>query len=140
MKTLTFNKTSWHYIIAAFGGFNEWKDQDLCTYTRRFMLGILKAALFGVLIAGAGFVLAHILLGIAFSIYYGTMLFSLVAEFAILVIYVLSLGLGGAICCLYVGTKIHDYANRDSNKEDNFIKHAYKGWKEKYCVRITIRD
>ena len=68
MKTLTFNKSSWHYTIANFGGFDKWDDQDLCTYTRKFISGIFKSIIIAMAIALFGYGISDAILGIIFSI------------------------------------------------------------------------
>ena len=90
MTSLTFNKRSWHYTIAKFGGFAVWEDQDLCTYTRKFMLGLLKGTLIsvltGIFTAMLGYLFFSILFGVGFSIYYAAWMFTDVAISGILLI------------------------------------------------------
>ena len=135
MKTLTFNKSSWHYTIANFGGFDKWDDQDLCTYTRKFISGIFKSIIIVLCIALFGYGISDAILGIIFSIITGTML---IGESGLFTIYL--------ICCfvffigvyLVTGT-IMELTSKRSHKSDGFVTNAYKGWKEKYCIKITVQ-
>lgn len=136
MTSLTFNNRSWHYTIAKFGGFSVWEDQDLCTYTRKFMLGLLKGTLIsvltGIFIAVFGYVFFSILFGVGFSIYYAAWIFTDVAISGIILILVLCLGIVVfSTICFFDNCKL---------KNDGFIKHAYDGWKNKFCVKIDITD
>lgn len=136
MTSITFNKRSWHYAIAKFGGFAVWEDQDLCTYTRKFMLGLLKGTLIsvltGIFIAVFGYVFFSILFGVGFSIYYAAWIFTDVAISGIILILVLCLGIVVfSTICFFDNYKL---------KNDGFIKHAYSGWKNKFCVKIDITD
>lgn len=136
MKTLTFDKRSWHYAIAKFGGFNSWSDQDLCTYTRKFMKGLFGAFLIGCLIALVGFGLSHLLLGIIFSIIAGAWV---TTEIGIVFGMVLSIMAGFIV----VGTSVEKYRDNQESKPqkpDGFVKNAYRGWKDKFCVKINVVD
>lgn len=50
MESLTFNKDVWHYRVARWGGLGESTvATDVCSYTRKFILGSLLALLIGAL-------------------------------------------------------------------------------------------
>ena len=136
MQTLTFNKRSWHYAIAKFGGFSSWEDQDLCTYTRKFMRGLFGASIMGILIAIAGFALSHFILGIIFSIIAGAFVMSEIGVIfgTILLIAVLFVGI-----CVSV-EKYKESREFRPRKPDGFVKNAYKGWKEQFCIKINVVD
>lgn len=146
MKALTFNKNSWHFLLATKMGHYRPYDResgygdnaDICTYSRHVMGGLLLLTLAAAAIAFAGFIVSHILLGIWFSIMLGTWFFSDWAVGAMIV-----LGIGAFV----IGMKVAidwQYERRMSseyrNRPDGFVKHAYKSWKEKYCVQIEFKD
>lgn len=151
MKALTFNTNSWHFLLAtkvasyrvpsvskySDGEFYTYGDSaDICTYSRHVMGGLLLLTLAGVAIAGAGFIVSHFLLGIWFSIMLGTWFFSDWAVGAMIVF-----GIGGFI----IGTKVvidwlYNRRMNSRTKPDGFVKHAYKSWKEKFCVQIEFKD
>jgi flagellar biosynthesis protein FliQ len=135
MTSLTVNKRSWHYAIAKFGGMSCAHGLDLCTYTRKFILGLFRAALSGALIALLGYVLFSILFGIGFSIFYGVWMFDEVAISGLIMLFAIAAFI---LTCTLLN-KIDDY-NSTKAASDNFIKHAYSGWKNKFCVKIDITD
>ena len=148
MKALTFNKNSWHFLLAtkvagynapySYEGYICGDSADICTYTRHVMGGLLLLTFAGLLIAGVGFILSNILLGIWFSIMLGMFFFSEVGTVGLVFI-----GAGGGLFGLK--TLINWYVDRSSSAEtierpDGFVKHAYKSWKEKYCLKINFVD
>lgn len=136
MQTLTFNKRTWHYELAKFGGFDRWEDQDLCTYTRKFIRGVFQSLFIGVLIAMFGFGLAHFMLGVIFSAITGAWVMSEIGA-------VFGLILGVLLLFIAIGASVEKYKDgRETRqaKPDNFVKNAYKGWKEKYCIKINVVD
>jgi hypothetical protein len=136
MMSLTFNKRSWHYAIAKFGGFDSYEDQDLCTYTSKFLKGVFWGSMLACLIAAVGFAAWHFIFGIIFSILAGEVVMSEIGVvFGILVLVLL----------LFVAIAAGAEKYRESRefrpqKPDGFVKNAYKGWKEKFCVKINIVD
>ena len=136
MKTLQFDKNSWHYTIAKFGGFNGWSDHDLCTYTHKFMKGLFFSAIIGIFIAIVGFGLSNLVFGIIFSIIAGTWVTTEVGNVFGLILLLLSLFVA-------VGVSAEKYMESRKlrlRKPDGFVKNAYKGWKEKFCIKINIQD
>ena len=136
MQALTFNKNSWHHAIAKFGGFNSWSDQDLCTYTRKFTRGLFGAFLIGLVIAFLGFGMSHLIFGIIFSIMAGTWVTTEFGTVFGMVLLALALFIG-------IGASVDKYRDSHENKPrkpDGFVKNAYKGWKEKFCIKINIQD
>lgn len=139
MKSLTFNKDSWHFLLAYnLAGYRPFDCAtgdndcgDICTYSKHVMSGLVILALAGILIALIGFVVAHILFGIWFSIMLGTWFFSDLAMFAMLLTGVL--GILSAIIIFEESSTYH-------NRFDSFVTHAYKSWKEKFCVNINFVD
>ena len=136
MQTLTFDKRSWHYAIAKFGGFNSWSDQDLCTYTCKFTRGLLGAFLRGLVIALLGFALSHLVLGIIFSIMAGAWVTTEVGTVFALILLLLAL-----FEAVDVGVeKYKESRESKPRKPDSFVKNAYRGWKEKFCIKIKVVD
>lgn len=136
MKTLTFNKQSWHYTIAKFGGFERWAEQDLCTYTRAFIMGIMQIAFCTAVIAIGGLILSHAILGIIFSIMTGTFMFTEIGFLTMIAISVILLIVGALVSI----DKIQQHMNNRQDTPAGFIKNAYTAWKSKYCIKIDIRD
>lgn len=138
MKTLVFNENSWHYTIAKFGGFRHSTDHDLCTYTQRFTKGVFKALFFGVAIAFFGYILSEFLLGVAFSLMTWTYMMSYVGEVVGSIFFTIL----GAVAFMTVLTWLEllfrEAQNTKKSKPDGFIKNAYGGWKDKFCVKIEI--
>ena len=156
MKTLTFNKNSWHFLLASKvanytapyeytyddGEVKVLGDSgDICTYSKHVMGGLLILTISAALIACVGLVLAHVVLGIWFSVMLGTFFFT---ELGIA-------GLSVAILAgLFFSAKTYldrradrllstEYRNRVV-KPDGFVKCAYRSWKEKFCLSINFVD
>jgi hypothetical protein len=139
MMSLTFNKDSWHYAIANFGGFDCYADQDLCTYTRKCMIGLFQATIFGILIGLVVFGLWHVIFGIVFSIMAGSFVFT---EIGVVVGCLIILGASCVVITMFL-EKLRERRNNrlpTIAKPDSFVKNAYKGWKEKYCIKIQVVD
>jgi hypothetical protein len=52
MKELVFDANSWHYKFAKWAGYKPYGDRlDICSYTRRVMLGFLFVGLILALIS-----------------------------------------------------------------------------------------
>lgn len=139
MKQLTLNKNSWHFLVATkMGGYNDrYDDSDICSYSRKIASGLLRLGFCGLLIAMIGFIMFHTLFGIWFSIMFGTFFFT-------------SLGMVGvgfivlAVQIVVVSKVLGYLQNRSTsteyrNRPDGFIKHAYKSWKEKFCVQVEFK-
>ena len=149
MKALTFNKTSWHFRLAKMAGYKVpyydeyWREArgdnaDICTYSKHVMGGLLALAGTGIVIAIIGFLLSHILLGIYFSLKLGMWFFSDVAVGTMLVIGICSVSFG--IVSIFTWNNDRKRSTEYRNRPDGFVKHAYKSWKEKFCVKINFVD
>jgi len=153
MKALTFNTNSWHFLLAtkmagykapyvskySNGEIYTYGDKaDICTYSKYVVSGLLLLTLAGLAVAAIGFIVSHILLGIYFSIMLGMWFFSDIAGGAMIVagLILLWLGVAKAWSWNYDRKMSTEYRNRP----DGFVKHAYKSWKEKYCVQIVFKD
>ena len=139
MKSLTFNRNSWHYKIAYhIAGYRSWHGSDICTYTR-YVMGALFVIFIGVALGLCVlYVLFQTLIGIVFSLMTWTWMFTELGFLGLIVLSVLSM----IFSVIYIKKKIED-KNREVNripKPDGFVKNAYKSWKEKYCVRIKFTE
>lgn len=156
MKALTFKKNSWHFWLAKLVGYEapttwtrgdgtvaHYGDKgDICTYSRHVvgaLFSILVISFFGVMgTAIIGTLLAHVILGIIFSIIMGTFFFTDIGVIGLFIITIVSLVAG----TMYSLSWLRDRAREsdESNNPDGFIKHAYRSWKEKYCLKINFVD
>lgn len=162
MKSLNFNKKSWHYYLATnFGNYiapYSYDDDatlygdkgDICTYIRYVFKGLCGAFFLGFLIFALGNLFFETIFSIGFSFYYGVDLFSVVGAIGTIAT---SFSLICVIIWYLVGKSLDWRADRRyarqhaSNnmislipKPDGFIKHAYKSWKQKFCVQITFTE
>jgi len=137
MNKLTLNTNSWHYKFATFGGFNRYKSQDICTYTRRIaqaMIGIVMLSFIAMFLTWAA---VEMIMGMAFSLYYGVYLFSNMGELGLLLFVAVMI----VIATFFTVWVAHDVIlNRAERVSDNFVSHAYKSWKNKYCVGVEFTD
>lgn len=146
MKELIFNKNSWHYKIANWMDYDpDYHGSDICSYTRRIGLGLLFIGLAFVLTSVLCYALVQALFGLVFSLAVGMWIVSVIGEITLIAIGTIS----GFIAVLFLvgwfSQKLHErrerrYAKRLTEPEgpDSFVKHAYKSWKEKYCVNIKF--
>ncbi len=98
-------------------------------------------AAIGTIIGLVGFILSEIVLGIIFSIIFGMLLFSDAALVFMGLVVFLGAVVGGisGIKYLVEAAERRRCAQRiELPKPDGFVKNAYKGWKEKYCVKIEF--
>ena len=157
MKTLNFNKNSWHYrlvtklkLYRAPYQKDIWGDGelytmgdsgDICTYSNRVVLALLIVGMGVVSFVFVSMIVIHTLLGIYFSVLMSQWFFT---EF----------GNVGAIlsssAIIFVGIlmashKIVDLREKNSHKPkllkpDTFLDNAYKAWKNKFCVPINFNE
>lgn len=139
MKTLQFSRDSWHYKLASFTGFS-WassEDQNLCSYLRHVLFGLFTALIVTAMFGVVAFVVAHMVLGVWFSILMGQWFFS---EWGGAGVLLCSIGLG-ATFMMNLPRMIYAVVNRakaDHKKPDGFVVNAYKSWKGKYCLPVEI--
>jgi len=145
MKTLVFNKESWHYKLARGYGHS---CTDICTYGRQVLKGILEAVF--LFFFGSAAIAACV--GVV-----GMLLF-LVASFLSYVAAGLVAGvwpdpndaiiMGGTTVIVIMGGATVLVVGRlmkmcDKSKpfipKDSFIAEAYKSWKDKYCVPVEFK-
>lgn len=156
MKTLNFNKNSWHYRLVRWlklyqapyqkdiwgdgSEFRSYGDSgDICTYSKKVVLALFLLFLSAFGISFVLYILIHTLFGIYFSLLTGQWLFSEPGTFGVIIS-----GIAIVFVSIFMLAKtIHDYSEKNSykprvQKPDSFIKHAYKAWKDKYCLPINF--
>lgn len=145
MKELVFNTDSWHYKFAKWGGYNQnLHGSDICAYTRRVLLSFFFAALIFLGIVVAAFAVVDIVFGLIFSIIAGAWIMGEVGSFTLVVVSIIMVLVGCFCLSEYIKEKRCEARERRYNKnrnkvvEDSFLIHAYKSWKEKYCVKIKF--
>lgn len=139
MKTLELKTGTWHYFLAEIGGHNL-SETDICYYTRSVILGALLVSVFVFIALLMWQVTVHTVLGAIFSVIYGTYMFTPAGEAGLIIFGIIS-----AIVFVYllslVLVALKDRAkNKVIGKQDNFLYHSYRSWKDKYCMRVVIKD
>lgn len=143
MKALKFRRDSWHFKLALRGGvkISEFSPiTDMCHYVRSVLWGLFLTILLCIAV-------------IAVTAFEGNFLGELIAAVvgwswnswgilagcgAVIHVIVAVLFLIGLIGFLYTRHQEKLYPYGKPQKPDGFIKHAYKGWKEKYCAQVEI--
>jgi hypothetical protein len=151
MKALNFKTNSWHYYIAKnLAHYDPRCDNtDICTYLRHVMGGSIFLCVLFTLGSLVAFAFINMFFGIGFSLWYGHWIFTELGEVMFIITSLASLGIG--LYFIYLaGWKWFDKRNdvyqdlvhsgKLPPKPDSFVKHAYKSWKEKYCVQIAFSD
>jgi membrane-bound ClpP family serine protease len=118
--------------------YDKHDNYDICTYTRYVLVGLLVVLilLFGFAVISAAVI--HIVMGIAFSIYFDAFLMTEVGVIGLLTSMVL-------VVCFAFGYAKHLYDEykwkRTYRKsEPGFISVVYKSWKDRFCTRVTFVD
>lgn len=131
MKEFVLKKNSWHYKIANFMHGNADCCYDICSYTRRFFIGLffmvfVTTALIligGVVLFGIGNIFGWLFLGYQFN-----PISSIVPGLALGVVLIVAIE---KIKNLYQNKII-------SKKEPGFVGLAYRKFKDKTCTRIKF--
>jgi hypothetical protein len=103
------------------------------------MFGILFALLIGLIVTFLWTIVANMLFAVGFSLVYGALIYS---ESAIAGFFALTIGAFwfGIWKLLNAADEHKRNAQHEPKKPDGFVKHAYKSWKEKYCVKIEFAN
>lgn len=134
MKTLKFSKNSWHYKLARFGDeFSERNLSDICSYTRAFLWGTFLFLLFVAFMLGIIFIHGEAIGYVAAMIAQGTFIEPDTLAGICLMLY-------GAFFILCLITYTTKTVCEHKFKEDNFVVNAYHSFKDKYCVRVEVKD
>ena len=136
MKTLKFNRDSWHYkLVNKVLEFNAVYDHaDICSYTRKVLLAMLVLVLYSVAV-----LLTIYLAGNFFGYIVASIInFTFIDPNPEAVIVGMFLFMG-AVC--WLARIIANQTPRVSDKiSDIFIGEAYKSFKGKYCAKIEFTD
>lgn len=146
MKALNFNRDSWHYKVATeWGGMPKWfEDTNICEYSRAVMKGIaglllLTAAAFGLLYWVADTIawwIAMLVTGV-FIEEPGPIVLTGVTIIG-------TVSVVGGYLLTRLQWWLEDRRRNKSNngytqqKPDSFVKKAWRSWKDKTCVRVTL--
>jgi hypothetical protein len=142
MKELNFNKKSWHFFLANMNGSQQHKQStDLCSYTRNALIGAFIAVLCTIIFAFSAYIVVNMLFALVFSIAYSAVIMTEAAF----------VGWMAAFCILMyllLISVIEAASNRRMNrvernfksKPDGFIVNAYKGFKDKFCVKVNLNE
>lgn len=151
MKTLTFDKKSWHYELAEMGGFRyyDWQEQNFCTYARKVLIGIFLSILITIIGAGAaGTVVMPLVTYIGYlstgvwlggesgDIHVAYFIVDTVLIVTVLLWYLVDV----LIPCAYNGAI--EFVTKEVRKvpSDSFVKTWWKSFKEKTCFKIEFID
>lgn len=147
MKSLNFNRDSWHYKVATeLGGMPKWfNTTNICEYSRAVVKGVVAMLVILAVCFGALYWVADTLAWWAAVI--TTHVFPPAVGPVILTTAV-------SVFCLIEGvswsfTKIadwlddrrakkHQQAYLEPRKPDSFVEKAWRSWMDKTCVRVTI--
>ena len=144
MEATKINRSSWHCKIANLGGHQNWKDSDICQYTRDFLLGV-ALLVFGTIVCFLLFSIVCIFTGVmiydifAFFVYGADL--SEIGTFGLIVwsIFILAVTYWSWLNdrIYFWPKRSYKYEEPKEPKEPGFLKLAYRAHKEKYCHRIT---
>jgi hypothetical protein len=145
MKPFVFNKDSWHYWLATeMSGFDKYRTEtDICSYTRDVIKGAFwTTAAFAAVCAMLFWVTVTVVWWVVVLQYGFFHADGPVVLTAILTIFGTSALIAEGVPWLYrkAQRKLYDsrQGNREKVKTDTFITEAYRSWKAKTCVRVTL--
>ena len=130
MKTLTFNKNSWHYKLAALN--NDWHSTDICSYSKSVIIGLLGCIILFIGAIGYSITVMWFLMACLVSVKTGINVIDTQA-------------IAGAVMlfgpfAVFGMFKYLDSPTSYKKKPDSFITTAYKSYKEKFCVKIEFTE
>ena len=153
MKTLNFDRNSWHGQLAYYyGPLKNWQDElDICSYTRAALRGLLNILVVGLVIFAflAWYTidfLAWVVSGMAngwVDPEIGAQIFMVIAVFGVLMVVCISL-------TEWVQAKLRarraakqqrrDQLEAAGVKPDGFLHNAYASFKDKFCVPVKVTN
>lgn len=142
MKTLTFNKNSWHYwIVRQLTNYDLYSPgkQDICSYTRALFYGLLLISLVGSVSLIAFLFLASPILAFFIN---SKFLYSIVPTAYEIWFMIFFIGVLAGFCMSlkFLIEKIYYMATSKQNiKEPGPVKQMYNHWKEKTCVKVEFK-
>ncbi len=142
MKTLKFDKDSWHYKLANFGG--VWYiEENICGYTRQVIRGAFLAMLVLCVVEFFLFLCVASLLIVLIS-YIENGIFFIDSPIYVAFISGVTIDIVVLFGYLNIEFQIQDkikeklFTSNDNKKKSNFIVEGYRAFKEKTCVRIEF--
>lgn len=125
---MKIDKKSWHYHVAnTYTNFNPYYTQDICSYTRTILLGILNIAL--IILIGS-IVSYSMIIDPIFQIFlfndYNSPFF------------IVGTTLWGFLLFICFMSGLHSYTEYRKDKPSGFVKKAYNSWKNKFCIKLEF--
>ena len=135
MKTLKFNRDSWHFkLVNTLFGYSVYEISNICSYTRAVLFSLFLVTLVAILIAFGVFLIGDFLGYLIASILNFTFIEPEGTAIAVMMILFISSIVGIAFL-------IGKFSSRTLEKvSDSFIGEAYKSFKGKYCAKIKFTD
>lgn len=140
MKSLKFNRKSWHYELAKHGGYDDSYKSDICEYTKAILKGIFSLFILLSAFALITFVVIDMAFGIVFSIISGMWLMGVAGMTGIVILVLGSFVFSLFAISEYIGNWNAGRRYKASGQPDSFVTHAYKSWKNRFCAKITFID
>lgn len=151
MKEFTFNTDSWHFWIANFAGkrVRPWRENDICSYTRAFMMGfawLTLASVFVLTMVGLSINMVYefvlfLVYGTALTVFgeiAGTLYFAVTSMLVLLgLVYLI---VEEAIPRTSRGIRSLTSKISDNVDTPSFLTLAYTKWKEKTCFKIKFEE
>lgn len=141
MIALKFNKNSWHYKLADMGGYDSSSSRDICTYTRRILLGAMLFAFVSCIGLFLTYVIINMLFAVGFSLWYGMWIISDIGFAGWLLTFIGAAAFGIVRTFEAIGRWRAKRREEKYNREpepDGYVLSAYKGWKDKYCAKLEF--
>lgn len=135
MKTLQFNRNSWHFkLVNKVFGYSAYDNYDICSYTRTVLFSLLILAVFGTIIALLAYLIGDFLGYLIATIVNFTLIEPEPTAAAVIIILFIASMIGGV-------SLIYKASCRTLEKvSDSFIAESYKSFKGKYCAKIKFID
>lgn len=145
MKTLTFNKNSWHHwIVWHYTNYNVYSPgkADICGYTRALLQGLFLISL----AAWCVLLIITFILSPLLALFIHVKLLNDLVPVAVFVwALIFMFGVVGTISILLkslikkIYNKIHSKEKKIKEKMPSAIREMYNHWKEKTCVKVEFK-
>lgn len=163
MKQLNFSKESWHYKLASMALYNpkyldEYGEEcgrdnaDTCTYLRHVLGGAVLFSFITSILAGVAHLSLSLLFAIGFSIAFKAWIFTDEAMFTLIFTTIGAIVGISMLSCNMIARYLKrreeqrqfmygdSLPKTDVTKPDGFVKNTYRGWKDKFCLKINFID
>jgi flagellar biosynthesis protein FliQ len=146
MKTLEFKSNSWHYWLATnLSDFREWRDTDICTYSRKVLMGFITLLILLAIVGAFCYVFGDFIAWIVAMIVRDELISPFMpAMVCTLVIVVLTFSYLGSKFVEYSAKLLaeheDDFTFNAFKSLDDFTFNAFKSFKDKYCAKVTFKD